>query len=232
MMCLQGIYQYYQMINGSTESNCALLRSSKDDVLPDIFNFLMITLQQKPDVGYCLIYFLTHQNSNSLLSNDAKVFQEFFLNSINKCLINFDFLTSSHIDVLIDKSCINNVADRILLLLSFYDPLPNCHRNKIRHIFHRLIQLSKMCPPSFSREKILEGLVGRKNGYLTDEFFSVLESYELSERNIDLSPNMSEEQMLSVRLLIGDQRERCWQRFFAFCLRQGRHFFDLIMVCS
>ncbi|KAL8592591.1 hypothetical protein ACOMHN_026521 [Nucella lapillus] len=215
---LQGVYQYFQKHHGASQAYSHLAAFDSRESLPQtVSHFLKQKLRDLPATGHHLISLLMPKKRRTD-NNESEALQGLYIQSINALV---DSLPASG-----DRK--EEVCDKIFQLLSFYDPEPYCNYLQIRQLFTRLLMLGKKDVAHFTRERIMEALMGRTQGYLMDEFGKLLHEQSVSGSS-DIPSDLSEEHRLTLSLLTGEDRDACWQQFFVACLKWNRHCLGLIM---
>lgn len=215
---LHEVYQYYQKHHGAGQAYSHLAAFDSRESLPKtVSHFLKQKLRDQPATGHHLISLLMPKKRMTD-NRESEALQGLYIQSINKLI---DNLPASG-----DRR--EEVCDKIFQLLSFYDPEPYWNYLQIRQLFTRLLTLGKKDGAHFSRERIMEALMGRAQGYLMDEFGKLLHEMSVSG-STEVPSDLSEEHRLTLSLLTGEDRDACWQRFFVACLKWNKHCLGLIM---
>jgi hypothetical protein len=87
---------------------------------------------------------------------------------------------------------------------------------------------------NFSTERVMEAVAGRTQGYLMEEFCKLLHEADIADPP-DVFGDLSEEQRLTLHLLMGGKEEKGsrdsrWMKYFIGCLKWNKHCLGLIVV--
>lgn len=220
--CSQELYQFYQTSHGSKQLHFRLSAYENNEAVPsNLSNYIKQLLTKRPITGHHLICALVHRKRTTDI-HVCEVLQGLYVQCIDSLL---DRLGSAEEEDVICR--------QVLHLLSFYNPDAFWNYLQMRQMFARLISLSKMESSGLSMQKIWEALMGRSHGYLVDEMTKLVQEISLStgSKRVDLQIDFPcEEQRWAVHLLVGSDRDLCWQQFFAASLKWDKHFLGLVLV--
>lgn len=212
---ISNVYQYYQKHHGTPVHIYS--RQTAESLPHDVSDFLKKMLLEKPAIGHLLICALMPKKRTAD-NRECELLQGLYLSCVNSLLDGFEAAGD-------DKA---QVCERIFQLLSFFNPDPYWNYLQIRQLFSRLVTLSKKENSGFTVGRVMESLMGRCRGYLLEEFGKLL--YEVDVAGLGEEGGISsEEQKLTLHLLLGPDRDACWQRYFSASLRWNKHFLGLIM---
>ncbi|CAL1527591.1 unnamed protein product [Lymnaea stagnalis] len=128
------------------------------------------------------------------------------------------------------------LCDKLLEILSFYNPVPYWNYLQLRQLFTRLLSLStEHSACHMTPEKIVSAITGRKSFYLLDEFCKIFQEVSLhtTYKPADEPSNpLNDDQRVVLEIMTKLDRSVCWRDFFILCLKKRVHFLAEILDLS